>query len=79
MLDVTMRRSCSLDYYDIQLPKPAARRWKYAERLFSRPAFIEALTSAERDAQVTNRRAGRRGGAAMDRIRHPRESGDPVA
>ena len=37
-----------LDYYDIQLPKQAAPLMKYAERLFSRPAFIEALTPSEK-------------------------------
>jgi len=30
------------------MPKQAAPLLKYAERLFSRPAFSEALTSAER-------------------------------
>jgi RNA polymerase-associated protein len=37
-----------LDYYDIQLPKQAAPLMKYAERLFSRPAFIDALTASEK-------------------------------
>ena len=37
-----------LDFYDIQLPKTAAPLMKYAERLFSRPAFIEALTPSEK-------------------------------
>lgn len=37
-----------LDYYDIQLPKPAAPLMKYAERLFSRPAFIDSLTASEK-------------------------------
>jgi RNA polymerase-associated protein len=37
-----------LDHYDIQLPKQAAPLQKYAERLFSRPAFIEALTPSEK-------------------------------
>src|SRR5690349_5049874 len=37
-----------LDYYGIQMPKQAAPLMKYAERLFARPAFSEALTSAER-------------------------------
>ncbi len=37
-----------LDYYGIQLTKPAAPIMKYAERLFSRPAFIEALTPSEK-------------------------------
>ena len=37
-----------LDYYDIQMPKQAAPLMKYAERLFSRPAFIESLTPSEK-------------------------------
>ena len=37
-----------LDYYGIVMPKQAAPLLKYAERLFARPAFSEALTSAER-------------------------------
>ncbi len=37
-----------LDFYGIQLPKQAAPLMKYAERLFSRPAFIEALTASEK-------------------------------
>ncbi|MBK7333149.1 MAG: glutathione S-transferase N-terminal domain-containing protein [Betaproteobacteria bacterium] len=37
-----------LDYYGVTMPKPAAPLLKYAERLFARPAFSEALTSAER-------------------------------
>ena len=37
-----------LDYYGVQLPKQAAPLLKYAERLFSRPAYIEALTPAEK-------------------------------
>src|SRR5574340_678725 len=36
------------DDYGMQMPKQAAVLLKYAERLFSRPAFSEALTSAER-------------------------------
>ena len=49
MLDVAITPLLwRLDYYGIQLPKQAAPLMKYAERLFSRPAFIEALTSAER-------------------------------
>ena len=35
-------------YYWIVMPKQAAPLMKDAERLFSRPAFSEALTSAER-------------------------------
>ena len=37
-----------LDYYDIQLPKQTAPLMKYAERLFSRPAFIDSLTASEK-------------------------------
>jgi len=37
-----------LDYYDIQLPKQCAPLMKYAERLFSRPAFIDSLTPSEK-------------------------------
>ena len=49
MLDVAITPLLwRLDYYGIQLPKPAAPLMKYAERLFARPAFSEALTSAER-------------------------------
>jgi RNA polymerase-associated protein len=37
-----------LDFYDIQLPKAAAPLMKYAERLFSRPAYIDSLTASEK-------------------------------
>src|SRR5699024_12136387 len=37
-----------LDHYGVELPKNAAPIQKYAERVFSRPAFIEALTSSEK-------------------------------
>lgn len=37
-----------LKYYGIDLPESANAVHKYAERIFSRPAFIEALTPAER-------------------------------
>jgi RNA polymerase-associated protein len=37
-----------LDYLGIQLPKQAAPLLKYAERIFSRPAFIDALTPVEK-------------------------------
>jgi RNA polymerase-associated protein len=37
-----------LEYYNIQLAKEAAPLMKYAERLFSRPAYIEAMTAAEK-------------------------------
>ena len=49
MIDVAMSpllwRS---DYYDIKLGKSAAPLLKYAERIFQREAFIEALTPAEK-------------------------------
>ena len=49
MLDVAITPLLwRLDYYGVAMPKPAAPLLKYAERLFSRPAFSEALTSAER-------------------------------
>ena len=49
MLDVAIAPLLwRLDYYGIQLPKQAAPLMKYAERLFSRPAFIEALTASEK-------------------------------
>lgn len=37
-----------LDYYGINLPKKAAPLLKYAERLFSRPLFIDALSASEK-------------------------------
>ncbi len=37
-----------LDHYGVELPKSAAPLQKYAERVFSRPAFIEALTPSEK-------------------------------
>jgi RNA polymerase-associated protein len=49
MLDVAITPLLwRLDYYGIQMGKQAAPLMKYAERLFARPAFSEALTSAER-------------------------------
>jgi RNA polymerase-associated protein len=49
MLDVAIAPLLwRLDYYGIQLPKQAAPLMKYAERIFSRPAFIEALTPSEK-------------------------------
>jgi RNA polymerase-associated protein len=49
MLDVAIAPLLwRLDYYDIQLPKQAAPLMKYAERLFSRPAFIDSLTASEK-------------------------------
>ena len=37
-----------LEHYGIRLGKPAAPLMKYAERIFSRPAFSEALTPSEK-------------------------------
>ena len=49
MLDVAIAPLLwRIDYYGIQVPKQAAPLLKYAERLFSRPAYIEALTPAEK-------------------------------
>jgi RNA polymerase-associated protein len=49
MLDVAMAPLLwRLDHYGIELPKSAAPIQKYAERIFSRPAFIEALTPSEK-------------------------------
>ena len=49
MLDVAIAPLLwRLDYYDIQLAKEVAPLMKYAERLFSRPAYIEAMTAAEK-------------------------------
>jgi stringent starvation protein A len=49
MLDVAIAPLLwRIDYYGIQIPKQAAPLLKYAERLFSRPAYIEALTPAEK-------------------------------
>jgi len=49
MLDVAIAPLLwRLDHYDIQLAKEAVPLMKYAERLFSRPAYIEAMTAAEK-------------------------------
>jgi RNA polymerase-associated protein len=49
MLDVAIAPLLwRLDLYGIQLPKAAAPLMKYAERLFSRSAFVEALTPSEK-------------------------------
>ena len=49
MLDVAVTPLLwRLDHYGIQLDKEAAQLMKYAERLFSRPAYIEAMTPAEK-------------------------------
>lgn len=49
MLDVTLAPLLwRLDYYGIELSKTAELLMKYAERIFSRPAYIEALTPSEK-------------------------------
>lgn len=49
MLDVAIAPLLwRLDYYGIDLSKTAAPLLKYAERIFSRPAYIEALTPSEK-------------------------------
>lgn len=49
MLDVAIAPLLwRLGHYGIDLPKTAAPLQKYAERLFSRPAYIEALTPSEK-------------------------------
>ena len=49
MLDVAIAPMLwRLDHYGIQLGKEAAPLMKYAERLFSRPAYSEAMTAAEK-------------------------------
>ena len=49
MLDVAMAPLLwRLDHYSIEMPKSAAPLMKYAERIFSRPAYIEALTPSEK-------------------------------
>ena len=49
MLDVAVAPLLwRLGHYGIELPKSATPIQKYAERLFSRPAYIEALTPSEK-------------------------------
>ena len=49
MLDVAIAPLLwRLDYYGIELSKNALPLLKYAERIFSRPAYIEALTPSEK-------------------------------
>jgi len=49
MLDVAIAPLLwRLDHYGIQLGNEAVSLMKYAERLFSRPAYIEAMTPAEK-------------------------------
>jgi hypothetical protein len=56
MLDVAMAPLLwRLDHYAIEMPKTAAPLMKYAERIFSRPAYIEALTPSEKVMRVSGR------------------------
>ncbi len=49
MLDIALAPLLwRLNYYGIELPTEGKPVQKYAERVFSRPAFIEALTPSER-------------------------------
>jgi RNA polymerase-associated protein len=49
MLDVAIAPLLwRLDYYGIKMDRDAAPLMKYAERLFSRQGFIDALTASER-------------------------------
>ncbi len=49
MLDVAIAPLLwRLDHYGIELSKTAAPLMKYDERIFSRPAYIEALTPSEK-------------------------------
>ena len=49
MLDVAVAPLLwRLDHYGIELPKAAAPIQKYAERIFSRQGFIDALTPSEK-------------------------------
>ena len=49
MLDVAIAPLLwRLDHYQIQLNKPSAPLLKYAERLFSRQAFIDSMTASEK-------------------------------
>ncbi len=49
MLDVAIAPLLwRLDHYGIEMPKSAAPLLRYAERMFSRPAYIEALTPSEK-------------------------------
>ena len=49
MLDVAVAPLLwRVDHYGIELPKNAAPLQKYAELIFSRPAYIEALTPSEK-------------------------------
>jgi RNA polymerase-associated protein len=72
MLDVAIAPLLwRLDHYGIDLPKVAAPLLKYAERIFARPAYIEALTPSEK---VMRRRTrdGRPLDEALSHSGHPR-------
>ncbi|MCX7272737.1 MAG: glutathione S-transferase N-terminal domain-containing protein [Burkholderiales bacterium] len=49
MLDVALAPLLwRLDHYGVEMPKTTAPLLRYAERIFSRPAYIEALTPSEK-------------------------------
>ena len=49
MLDVAIAPLLwRLDHYGIEMPKTAAPLLRYAERMFARPGYIEALTPSEK-------------------------------
>jgi RNA polymerase-associated protein len=49
MLDVAIAPLLwRLDHYQVEVPKTAAPLLKYAERLFSRQAFIDSMTASEK-------------------------------
>lgn len=49
MLDVTLAPLLwRLGYYGIEMPKAAAPLLKYAESIFTRPAFIDSMTPSEK-------------------------------
>ena len=49
MLDVAIAPLLwRLGHYGIELPKQAAPLLKYSERIFSRPAYIDAMTPSEK-------------------------------
>ena len=48
-IDAALGHTClDREQTALKLGKPAAPLMKYAERIFSRPAFIEALTPSEK-------------------------------